>query len=108
MKPNIYNRKFYLVDHIHKSSPTIEQKFIDLAIIPSDKVSEYLARKIDQFRPHIIIFAWRDIQIYTPNDGSYGNPLQNSFEVFYSKNIPKKLEVLGENKINCISLWRNI
>ena len=77
----------YLADHIHKCFPNIEQQFIDLAIIPSNKVSKYLARKIDQFRPHLIIFSWRDIQIYAPVDGRSGNPLQNSFEVFYSNNI---------------------
>ena len=49
-------------------APDIEQQFIDLAIIPSNKVSKYLARKIDQFRPHLIIFSWRDIQIYAPVD----------------------------------------
>jgi radical SAM superfamily enzyme YgiQ (UPF0313 family) len=81
----------YLADHIHKCFPRIEQQFIDLAIIPSNKVSKYLARKIDQFRPHLIIFSWRDIQIYAPVDGRSGNPLQNSFEVFYSKNILKKI-----------------
>ena len=81
----------YLVDHIHKCSPGIEQQFIDLAIVPSNKVSKYLSRKIDQFRPHLIIFSWRDIQIYAPVDGRSGNPLQNSFEVFYSKNILKKI-----------------
>ena len=58
----------YLADHIHKCFPDIEQQFIDLAIIPSNKVSKYLARKIDQFRPHLIIFSWRDIQIYAPVD----------------------------------------
>ena len=87
----------YLADHIHKSFPIIEQQFIDLAIIPSNHVSKYLTRKIDQFRPHLIIFSWRDIQIYAPVDGRSGNPLQNSFEVFYSKNILKKLEVPGED-----------
>ena len=59
----------YLADHIHKCFPNIEQQFIDLAIIPSNKVSKCLSRKIDQFRPHLIIFSWRDIQIYAPVDG---------------------------------------
>ena len=81
----------YLADHIHKCFPNIEQQFIDLAIIPSNKVSKYLCRKIYEFRPHLIIFSWRDIQIYAPVDGRSGNPLQNSFEVFYSKNILKKI-----------------
>ena len=81
----------YLADHIHKCFPKIEQQFIDLAIVPSNNISKYLKRKIDQFRPHLIIFSWRDIQIYAPVDGRSGNPLQNSFEVFYSNNIFKKI-----------------
>ncbi len=81
----------YLADHIHKCFPEIDQQFIDLAIVPLNNVSKYLKRKIDQFRPHIIVYSWRDIQIYAPVDGRSGNPLQNSFEVFYSKNILKKI-----------------
>ena len=81
----------YLADHIHKCFPEIDQQFIDLAIVPLNNVSKYLKRKIDQFRPHLIIYSWRDIQIYAPVDGRSGNPLQNSFEVFYSNNIFKKI-----------------
>ena len=81
----------YLADHIHKCFPDIEQQFIDLAIVPLNNVSRYLKRKIDQFRPHLIVYSWRDIQIYAPVDGRSGNPLQNSFEVFYSSNILKKI-----------------
>ena len=81
----------YLADHIHKCFPEIDQQFIDLAIVPLNNVSKYLKRKIDQFRPHIIVYSWRDIQIYAPVDGRSGNPLQNSFEVFYSNNILKTI-----------------
>ncbi len=81
----------YIADHVHKRFPEIEQQFIDLAIVPLNNVSKYLKRKIDQFRPHLIIYSWRDIQIYAPVDGRSGNPLQNSFEVFYSNNIFKKI-----------------
>ena len=31
----------YLTDHIHKSFPNIEQQFIDLAIIPTNKLDRY-------------------------------------------------------------------
>ena len=46
----------YLADHIHKCFPEIKQQFIDLAIIPKNKVSKCLKSKIDYFRPHLIIF----------------------------------------------------
>ena len=97
----------YLADHIHKCFPTIEQQFIDLAIIPSNKVSKYLSRKIDQFRPRLIIFSWRDINLCTCR-WQKRNPLQNSFEVFYSKISLKNKRFLGRIKINCITLWRNL
>ena len=77
----------YLADHIHKCFPALQQQFIDLAIIPSNKVSKFLCRKIDQFRPHLIIFSWRDIQIYAPVDGRSGNPLQNSFGSIFILNL---------------------
>ena len=31
----------YLIDHVHKCFPSIEQQFIDLAIIPSNKAVSY-------------------------------------------------------------------
>ena len=72
--------------------------FIDLAIIPSNNVLKYLYRKIDQFRPHLIIFSWRDIQIMHLLMAE-AEILTKLFEVFYSKNILKKLEVLGRIKL---------
>ena len=81
----------YIADHLRKCFPNINQQLIDLAIVPRKEISTYLKRKIDQFRPNILIYSWRDIQIYAPVDGRSGNPLQNSFEVFYSKNLLKKV-----------------
>ena len=50
-----------------------------------------LISTVDQFRPTLLVFSWRDIQIYAPVDGRGGNPLQNSFEVFYARNPLKRL-----------------
>ena len=87
----------YLADHIHKSFPSIEQQFIDLAIIPSNKVSKYLARKIDQFRPHLIIFHGEIFK--------FMHLLMVEVEILYKTLLKfstqkislKKLEVLGED-----------
>ncbi len=81
----------YLADHLHKCFPKIEQKILDLAAIPVLDVKNTLKGAIDSFMPSLLIFSWRDIQIYAPVDGRGGNPLQNSFEVFYSKNPLKKI-----------------
>tara|TARA_B100000700_G_scaffold323130_1_gene426238 strand:- start:7986 stop:9611 length:1626 start_codon:yes stop_codon:yes gene_type:complete len=81
----------YLADHIHKQFPKIQQKILDLAALPILDVKRVLVGNIDNFKPTLLIFSWRDIQIYAPVDGRGGNPLQNSFEVFYSRNPFKRL-----------------
>jgi radical SAM superfamily enzyme YgiQ (UPF0313 family) len=58
------------------------------------------------------VFSWRDIQIYAPVDGRSGNPLQHSFEVFYSRNPLKRLRGafggLGLMASFYGELWRNL
>ena len=81
----------YLADHLHKSFPGMAQRIIDLAALPLLDVRKAMLDVIDQFHPSLLIFSWRDIQIYAPVDGRSGNPLQNSFEVFYARNPFKRL-----------------
>lgn len=81
----------YLADHLHKCFPELKQEILDLAAVPIIDVQYILNRTIDQFRPSLLIFSWRDIQIYAPVDGRGGNPLQNSFEVFYATNPLKRI-----------------
>ena len=81
----------YLADHVHKCFPEIQQLILDLASIPILDVDRILINSIKNFKPTLIVFSWRDIQIYAPVDGRGGNPLQNSFEVFYARNPFKKI-----------------
>ena len=86
----------YLADHIHKCFPEIEPQFIDLAIVPLNEVSKYLKRKIDQFRPHLIVYSWRDIK-YTHQLTEEAETLCRTHLKFFTRIIfLKKLEVLGE------------
>ena len=81
----------YLADHLHKCFPAMPQRILDLAALPVLDVKRVLLATIDQFQPTLLVFSWRDIQIYAPVDGRGGNPLQNSFEVFYARNPLKRL-----------------
>ncbi|MFI0404126.1 MAG: radical SAM protein, partial [Cyanobium sp.] len=81
----------YLADHLHKQFPTLPQRLLDLAAVPVLDVKAVLREAIDQFRPTLLVFSWRDIQIYAPVDGRGGNPLQNSFEVFYARHPLRRL-----------------
>ena len=81
----------YLADHLHKQFPTLPQRLIDLAAVPVLDVKVVLREAIEAFRPTLLVFSWRDIQIYAPVDGRGGNPLQNSFEVFYASHPLRRL-----------------
>jgi radical SAM superfamily enzyme YgiQ (UPF0313 family) len=76
----------YLADHIHKCLPAVQQRIFDLGAVPPLDFNQALDACIDEFRPTLLVFSWRDIQIYAPVGGRGGNPLQNAFEVFYARN----------------------
>ena len=101
----------YLADHLHKCFPSLEQKILDLAALPILDVTRVLINTIKEFKPSLLIFSWRDIQIYAPVDGRGGNPLQNSFEFFYAKNPLKRIRGamggLRLMKTHYSELWRN-
>ena len=102
----------YLADHLHKQFPDLHQRILDLAAVPVLDVERVLAQVVDAFRPTLLVFSWRDIQIYAPVDGRSGNPLQHSFEVFYSPNPLKRLRGafggLGLMASFYGELWRNL
>lgn len=102
----------YLADHLHKQFPQLPQQILDLAAVPLLDVEQVLLRAVEAFRPTLLVFSWRDIQIYAPVDGRGGNPLQNSFEVFYARNPLRRLRgALGGLGLMASfygELWRNL
>lgn len=75
----------YLADHIHKCLPQVKQQIFDLGTVPPLDFKLALDRCIDEFQPNLLVFSWRDIQIYAPVGGRGGNPLQHAFEIYYGK-----------------------
>ena len=102
----------YLADHVHKLFPDVEQSILDLGTVPPLDFAKALDRHIDQFKPDLLVFSWRDIQIYAPVGGRGGNPLQNAFEFYYARNPFIKLRgALGGLKVTTAyytELWRNL
>lgn len=102
----------YLSDHVHKLFPEIEQKIFDLGTVPPLDFKKALDKCIDEFQPTLLVFSWRDIQIYAPVGGRGGNPLQNAFEFYYAKNPFIRLRgALGGLKVTTAyysELWRNL
>ncbi|MBC7823438.1 MAG: B12-binding domain-containing radical SAM protein [Candidatus Parcubacteria bacterium] len=102
----------YLADHIHKQFPDVEQEIFDLGTVPPLDFNVALDECVDEFKPTLLVFSWRDIQIYAPVDGRGGNPLQHTFEFFYSLNpLVKARGAVGLLRIASGyygELWRNI
>ncbi|ERT07944.1 radical SAM superfamily protein [Lyngbya aestuarii BL J] len=101
----------YLADHVHKLFPDVQQRIFDLGAIPPLDYRSALDACVDEFKPTLLVFSWRDIQIYAPVGGRGGNPLQNAFEFYYAKNPLTKLRgALGGLRLAAsyyTELWRN-
>jgi radical SAM superfamily enzyme YgiQ (UPF0313 family) len=102
----------YLSDHVHKQFPALPQKIFDLGTVPPLDYRSALDACIDEFQPTLLVFSWRDIQIYAPVGGRGGNPLQNAFEFYYARNPLLKLRgALGGVRMMTSylgELWRNL
>lgn len=102
----------YLSDHVHKLFPSVQQRIFDLGAVPPLDYAAALDACVDEFQPTLLVFSWRDIQIYAPVGGRGGNPLQNAFEFYYAKNPLIKLRgALGGLRLATsyyTELWRNL
>ncbi|MEM1238859.1 MAG: photosystem II high light acclimation radical SAM protein [Cyanobacteria bacterium P01_H01_bin.26] len=101
----------YLADHLRKVFPDLEQRIFDLGTFPPLDFGSALDRCIDDFQPSLLVFSWRDIQIYAPVGGRGGNPLQNAFEFNYARNpLVKMRGALGGLRMVTTylnELWQN-
>jgi len=102
----------YLSDHVHKLFPNVEQRIFDLGAVPPLDFNSALDACVDEFQPTLLVFSWRDIQIYAPVGGRGGNPLQNAFEFYYAKNpLIKMRGALGGLRLAAsyyAELWGNL
>lgn len=101
----------YLADHVHKLFPEAQQRIFDLGTVPPLDFASALDACVDEFRPTLLVFSWRDIQIYAPVGGRGGNPLQNAFEFYYARNPFIKLRgAIGGLRLAAsyyTELWQN-
>ena len=101
----------YLADLLSNVFPDLEQRFFDLGAVPPLDFVSALDRCIDDFQPSLLVFSWRDIQIYAPVGGRGGNPLQNAFEFNYARNpLVKMRGALGGLRMVTTyinELWQN-
>lgn len=101
----------YLADHVHKLFPQADQHILDLGTSPPLDYYQTLEQTVIRYQPTLLVFSWRDIQIYAPVGDRGGNPLQYSFEFFYSPNpLIKARGAFGGARMLLSyysELWRN-
>lgn len=80
----------YLADYVHKKAPDVEQNIIDLSLVEKKRRMKHLHKMIEEHDPDVVAFSWRNIQIFSPNQGD--NALEMSFKFYFDPNPLEKLK----------------
>lgn len=79
----------YLAQYIHQRHPEMRQHILDLSLLPRSTRPEVLRQTVQDRRPDMVLFSWRDIQVFAPHEGD--SSLKYAFNFYYSPNPIKKL-----------------
>jgi len=80
---------FYLISLIHRAAPEVEQHFLDLALIGTASPLRAIEEAISHFKPDLVAFSWRDLQIFSPQDMDSG--LRDAFVFFHDVSPLRRL-----------------
>jgi radical SAM superfamily enzyme YgiQ (UPF0313 family) len=78
----------YLANFLRLHHPEARQRIIDLSLIEKPERQAALREMLDDVRPDLIAFSWRDIQVFAPHEGD--DSLKYAFDFYYSLNPVKK------------------
>lgn len=56
----------YLADFIHRRKPDVRQRILDLSLFSAAQRSSAVRDAATEFKPDLVCFSWRDIQIFSP------------------------------------------
>ncbi len=93
-----------LASYVHQKRPDVRQRLLDLSLINKNERLKAISDTVEEFRPDIIAFSWRDIQIYAPH--GQDDSLELAFNFYYSPNIFKKF-LAGFKGISMILTYEN-
>src|SRR4030066_2485061 len=78
-----------LAGYVHQKRPDVRQRLLDLSLIDKSERLKVVTDTVEEFKPDIIAFSWRDVQIYAPHGED--DSLELAFNFYYSHSIIKKL-----------------
>ncbi len=79
----------YLMSLVRRACPSLELRLLDLALPLRSERSGILEREIASFRPDLVAFSWRDIQIFSPQDPD--GALRDAFVFFHDPSPFRKI-----------------
>ncbi len=79
----------YLADFIHRRKPDVRQRILDLSLYPDAQRSSAVRDAATEFKPDLVCFSWRDIQIFSPHEGD--SSLEHAFNFYFASNPLKRI-----------------
>jgi radical SAM superfamily enzyme YgiQ (UPF0313 family) len=79
----------YLADFIHRRKPDVRQRILDLSLFPEAQRSSAVRDAATEFKPDLVCFSWRDIQIFSPHEGD--SSLEHAFNFYFASNPLKRI-----------------
>jgi radical SAM superfamily enzyme YgiQ (UPF0313 family) len=96
----------YLADFIHRRRPEVRQQILDLSLFPVAERSGALRDMVRQFKPELVCFSWRDIQIFSPHEGDAS--LEQAFNFYYAGNPLKRVVASFQGIRNLYRYYQDI
>jgi hypothetical protein len=96
----------YLADFIHRRRPDVRQRIVDLSLYPRSERQRVLRETAAEFKPELVCFSWRDIQIFSPHEGDAS--LEHAFNFFYSSNPLKRIVASFQGLQNLYRYYQDI
>ncbi|MBA5870751.1 MAG: radical SAM protein [Nitrospira sp. CR2.1] len=79
----------YLADFIHRRKPEVRQRILDLSLFPESQRTQAIRDAALDFKPDLVCFSWRDIQIFSPHEGDAS--LEHAFNFYFASNPIKRV-----------------
>ncbi len=79
----------YLADFIHRRKPDVRQRILDLSLFPDGQRIRAVRDAATEFKPDLVCFSWRDIQIFSPHEGD--SSLEHAFNFYFASNPLKRV-----------------
>ncbi|HTO21855.1 MAG TPA: radical SAM protein [Spirochaetia bacterium] len=80
----------YLASALNRGTPRPELKLLDLALVPRAEQGRALHDTATGFKPDLIAWSWRDMQIFSPQDLDGG--MRDAFLFFHHPSPLRKIE----------------